>query len=1463
MSLSTLTKGGKYCRVWHPCFRLCLLLVFACLAVISVASEVREVDRHVCEDETLLLECPSGQILRISRAVFGRFTKSLCNLNGQLDMDLRCNAESSTDVLASRCDGRQICTVPASVDLFRNPCPGTPKYLQAYYSCEPETTEPPHRPHPDLSAVGTGPGSGIDPSQWRSNSQYDGSPAAPILRDAVAVNSTAVEIKWWTSNSPSIKDMRLYFKPYLSGLHHMTTLERTRSLRTDMGAVSEIVGDLQPSTTYVMYLKCSNDRGVSPDSNNLTVTTLALERIPTTTTTTTRKPPGTRDKGGHDLFPGMNKPERIFPKTTTPTPASRTSTTEEPGLPTDNHPPPYTDGGAERRGPAGLGRDGNSNRRGPAGIKMCPARVYRGVHWPETRSGSVAREVCPPDTEGLSSWRCVGVNWASQGPDLSECISPWLSSLDNKVTNMIGEEPMTAMKALQDGIKKEGDRLLPGDLKKVAYKILPKLARRVAAKKGKRQKELKQFQEAVVWTCSQLLAESHQASWSELSTRDCRRSATSLVEQLEKTGFEVADNLNVGDTSVAADSNVVMKASRLDTQSYHSDLTFPSPGDLDSSSPAWRGSSNSITIPSTSLKIAGRTGPLSVVFTVYNNLEDLMKPQQQGMSSTSSGDGYQEPYASTSGSGSSSSSSSKIRSRDAGSVNTVDAAASNEPTMFVNSKIIAASMGSSGWLKRLLPEPVRFTLQHLHPRDNARPLCSYWQIDTPGLSGHWSQEGCRLVYGNRSHTECECDHLTNFAVLMDITGVELPEEHELALRVITYVGCIISIVCLLLAWITFTIFKNLQCDRNTIHKNLVLTLLLAEVLFVGGIAQTQPRLLCALVAGGLHYLFLSAFAWMCLEGVQLYVMLVQVFEHERSRVNSYYLFGYGVPVIVVAVSAAVYHQGYGTEKHCWLTTDHYFVMSFVGPALAVVLINVVMLSIAIYTMCRHSNMSATMKERSKVNKFGAWLKGAVVLVVLLGLTWAFGLLYLSKQTVAWAYVFTVLNSLQGLFIFVFHCLKNDKVQKEYRKVARHTTWLPNCIRVNYGGYNLRASSSRPNSNGSGNYLSKLFGTKRRSAASTNSSAKPFLSTDQQRKSDIDTSGGSRCSANCESANIPPPSPHPTLLNGYVYNPSSYAHLNGYTSPSINNGNGVGCVVVAPHTNNGCSQHHMHQLAPCYEEVVGELSQVLDCSVVDSEMVTEYCQNNLKVNQEKPRYSTGSEDSVRLLPTLPQQPPPFLDPDNLSTVSMASSSLVHSSTQALPSTGSFPSDQPTGGEGEMEPLYEEVRVMANQALGTDTGGGEPERFDPSLNLRQYIIPSSRHGNSGALREDGFELSARRSPSSPDLQFHSGISDPSLLGRGDLHSQSQLSTSNPISFNDSQAAGYSKASDPNGTAVSLANTNSSMKNLSATGSQPRIPSTGPGSLVVSCTGPKDTSSCQSKCDLQPWVKPLANLQASSDC
>ena len=57
--------------------------------------------------------------------------------------------------------------------------------------------------------------------------------------------------------------------------------------------------------------------------------------------------------------------------------------------------------------------------------------------------------------------------------------------------------------------------------------------------------------------------------------------------------------------------------------------------------------------------------------------------------------------------------------------------------------------------------------------------------------------------------------------------------------------------------------------------------------------------MCTVVALFLHYFFLAAFAWMCLEGIQLYVMLVEVFEAESSRRKYYYPFGYGGCLLTV------------------------------------------------------------------------------------------------------------------------------------------------------------------------------------------------------------------------------------------------------------------------------------------------------------------------------------------------------------------------------------------------------------------------------------------------------------------------------------------------------------------------------------------------------------------------------------
>ncbi|XP_075916958.1 adhesion G protein-coupled receptor L2-like [Petromyzon marinus] len=261
--------------------------------------------------------------------------------------------------------------------------------------------------------------------------------------------------------------------------------------------------------------------------------------------------------------------------------------------------------------------------------------------------------------------------------------------------------------------------------------------------------------------------------------------------------------------------------------------------------------------------------------------------------------------------------------------------------------------------------------------------------------------------------------------------------HELLLLVITWVGVLVSLVCLAVATFTFCFFRGLQSDRNTVHKNLCLNLLLAQLLFLVGIDKTQYTVACPVLAALLHLLFLAAFAWMFLEGVQLYLMLVEVFEGRRSRRKYFYLLGYGLPLAVVGVCLAVDRTGYGTERACWLRTDNHFIWSFLAPVATIILVNFVFLLMTLYKMVQHS---APLKPES----IKSCALGGVALLCLLGLTWVFGFLFIDKATLVMAYLFIIFNSFQGMFIFIFHCALQMKVCKEYRKCLGHAeccrTW---------------------------------------------------------------------------------------------------------------------------------------------------------------------------------------------------------------------------------------------------------------------------------------------------------------------------------------------------------------------------------------------------------------------------------------
>ncbi|XP_053463063.1 adhesion G protein-coupled receptor L3 isoform X5 [Nycticebus coucang] len=626
----------------------------------------------------------------------------------------------------------------------------------------------------------------------------------------------------------------------------------------------------------------------------------------------------------------------------------------------------------------------------PALEGSCEPVEAREIMWFKTRQGQTAKQPCPAGTIGVSTYLCLAPDgiWDPQGPDLSNCSSPWVNHITQKLKS--GE---TAANIARELAEQTRNHLNAGDIT-YSVRAMDQLVGLLDVQlrnltPGGKDSAARSLNKAMVETVNNLLQPQALNAWRDLTTSDQLRAATMLLDTVEESAFVLADNLLKTDIVRENTENIKLEVARLSTEGNLEDLKFPEN----------TGHGSTIQLSANTLKQNGRNGEIRVAFVLYDNLG---------------------PYLST----------------ENASMKLGTEAMSTNHSVIVNSPVITAAINKEFSNKVYLADPVVFTVKHIkQSEENFNPNCSFWSYSKRTMTGYWSTQGCRLLTTNKTHTTCSCNHLTNFAVLMAHVEVKHSDAvHDLLLDVITWVGILLSLVCLLICVFTFCFFRGLQSDRNTIHKNLCVSLFVAELLFLIGINQTDQPIACAVFAALLHFFFLAAFTWMFLEGVQLYIMLVEVFESEHSRRKYFYLVGYGMPALIVAVSAAVDYRSYGTDKVCWLRLDTYFIWSFIGPATLIIMLNVIFLGIALYKMFHHT---AILKPESGcLDNIKSWVIGAIALLCLLGLTWAFGLMYINENTVIMAYLFTIFNSLQGMFIFIFHCVLQKKVRKEYGKCLR-------------------------------------------------------------------------------------------------------------------------------------------------------------------------------------------------------------------------------------------------------------------------------------------------------------------------------------------------------------------------------------------------------------------------------------------
>ncbi|KAG5267992.1 hypothetical protein AALO_G00228230 [Alosa alosa] len=346
----------------------------------------------------------------------------------------------------------------------------------------------------------------------------------------------------------------------------------------------------------------------------------------------------------------------------------------------------------------------------------------------------------------------------------------------------------------------------------------------------------------------------------------------------------------------------------------------------------------------------------------------------------------------------------------------------------INTPIVSTTVHSEGERLALpLDKPILLDYNLLETEERTKPVCVFWNHSIAiGGTGGWSSKGCELVERNRTHISCHCNHMTSFAVLMDISKREHGD--VLPLRIVTYACVTASLASLLITFVLLTLLRHLRSNLHSIHKNLLAALFLSELVFLIGINQTDNPFVCTVIAILLHYFYMCTFGWMFVEGLHIYRMLTEVRNINHGHMRFYYAIGWGIPAIITGLAVGLDPQGYGNPDFCWLSVHDTLIWSFAGPISVVVLVNIVIFLLAAKASCGR-------RQRS-FEKSGAIaaLRMAFLLLLLISATWLLGLMAVNSDIMTFHYLFAIFSCLQGISIFFFHCIFNKEVRKNLKSV---------------------------------------------------------------------------------------------------------------------------------------------------------------------------------------------------------------------------------------------------------------------------------------------------------------------------------------------------------------------------------------------------------------------------------------------
>ncbi|XP_068126081.1 adhesion G-protein coupled receptor G2 isoform X2 [Hyperolius riggenbachi] len=372
-----------------------------------------------------------------------------------------------------------------------------------------------------------------------------------------------------------------------------------------------------------------------------------------------------------------------------------------------------------------------------------------------------------------------------------------------------------------------------------------------------------------------------------------------------------------------------------------------------------------------------------------------------------------------------------------------------DPSLTKNQSLVSKVISSSvaNLTVTNLKENITVTLKSDSYNNSAVLRCVFWDFTKNSGRGGWSSEGCTLSNVTQNNeTVCKCNHLTSFAILLDMTpSTPISPEDKLILTFITYIGCGLSAIFLSVTLVTYIAFEKIRRD----YPSKILIQLCAALIGLNLTFLMNPWIalynnvpgLCISVAAFLHYFVLVSITWMGLEAFHMYLSLVKVFNtYVRKYILKFCIVGWGAPAVVVAVILAVNKDLYvlnvsdpypngSADYFCWMQPIIYWI-TVVGYFCLIFLLNVSMFVVVLIQLCRIKKQKQLGYQRKTTLQD---VRSVAGITFLLGITWGLGFFSFGPGKVAIQYLFTIFNTLQGFFIFCFYCVAKENVRKQWRR----------------------------------------------------------------------------------------------------------------------------------------------------------------------------------------------------------------------------------------------------------------------------------------------------------------------------------------------------------------------------------------------------------------------------------------------